>query len=312
MYAAEFVAATDERHAPMAFPPRRLALLPAALLLTATVTTAPAVAAPGQVLFDDFSYSSSTDPLVLQRGWRVRDYQGGPGVPGAVWSPGQITFPGSGAEKVMRLSGVTDGSAAGTRQAEISHQRKFFEGTYSARVRFSDRPTSGPDGDQLVQTFFTITPLAFPRDPDYSEQDFEYLPNGGWGTTGPNMFCTSYETYQADPWWVDSESEHEATGLDGWHVLTLQVMNGTMRYFVDDRLVVEHGGRLYPETPQMINFSQWFIGGGLVGGSTTRGYEMDVDWVYYADDERLSPTQVRDRVVAQRNSGQSFVDTVPM
>ncbi|SDM48922.1 glycoside hydrolase family 16 protein [Allokutzneria albata] len=284
----------------------RLALLPAALLLL-TTGAAPAAAAPGQVLFDDFSYAGSADPLVGQHGWRIRDYQGGPGVPGAVWSPSQVSFPGSGPGKALRLTGTTDGTAAGTRQAEISHQRKLFEGTYSARVRFSDRPVWGPDGDRLVQTFFTITPLAYPRDPDYSEQDFEYLPNGGWGTEGPTMFCTSYETYQADPWWVDNESRQEPGSLEGWHVLTLQVVTGTLRYFVDDRLVVEHGGRVYPETRQMINFSQWFIE--LVGGGA-RAYEMDADWVYHAADERLSPAQVRDRVAAHRGAGRSFLDTV--
>ena len=37
------------------------------------------------------------------------------------------------------------------------------------------------DGDQVVQTFYTITPYLEPLDPDYSEMDYEYLPNGGWG-----------------------------------------------------------------------------------------------------------------------------------
>ena len=33
---------------------------------------------------------------------------------------------------------------------------KFKNGTCAARVRFADAPASGPDGDHLVQTFFTI------------------------------------------------------------------------------------------------------------------------------------------------------------
>jgi len=40
----------------------------------------------------------------------------------------------------------------------------------------------GPDGDQIVETFYTISQMD---EPSYSEADFEYLPNGGWGQEGP-------------------------------------------------------------------------------------------------------------------------------
>ena len=40
-------------------------------------------------------------------------------------------------------SSATDGTAGGTSQSEFLHQRKFFEGTYAARVKFADVPVSG-------------------------------------------------------------------------------------------------------------------------------------------------------------------------
>ena len=41
----------------------------------------------GQTLFDDFDYTSHTDPALAAHGWSVRGNSGGPGVPGATWDP---------------------------------------------------------------------------------------------------------------------------------------------------------------------------------------------------------------------------------
>ncbi|MGH9905613.1 MAG: hypothetical protein ACRD8U_08535, partial [Pyrinomonadaceae bacterium] len=81
------------------------------------------------------------------------------------------------------------------------NQRKYLEGTYAARVRFTDKPVSGPAGDQVVESFYTISPLKAPWDPDYSELDFEYLPNGGWGIDGPTLYATTWETFFPEPNW---------------------------------------------------------------------------------------------------------------
>ena len=69
-----------------------------------------------------------------------------------IWSAGTITFPAdpSAARRARDdLSASTNGTAAGTNQAEIdTSSRKFFEGTYAARVYFNDAPSTGPNGDQ--------------------------------------------------------------------------------------------------------------------------------------------------------------------
>ncbi|GAA2845877.1 cellulose binding domain-containing protein [Streptosporangium fragile] len=276
---------------------------------TVTITPTPG---GGGVVFDDFAYSDADDPTITAHHWTVRTNSGGPGVPGASWPKQNVTFPTvSGTNKALQLKAVTDGTAAGTRQSEFLHQRKFLEGTYAARVKFSDAPVSGPDGDHVVQTFFTITPLAFDMDPDYSEQDFEYLPNGGWGEPANIMYATSWETYRNEPWEAVNVHTEVRQSYAGWHDLVLQVSGGQIRYYIDGALFTEHGGVYYPETVQSVNFNLWFINGGLVGSSTPRDYVQQVDWFYHAKNEVVSPAEVLNRVNGYRSASTTWVDTVP-
>ncbi|HCT80765.1 MAG TPA: hypothetical protein DGG94_09735, partial [Micromonosporaceae bacterium] len=261
------------------------------------------------VLFDDFHYASSTDPLLRARNWTVRTNAGGPGVPGASWPASNITFPTAEGQRVMQLSASTDGSNSGTSQSEILHQRKFFEGTYASRVRFTDAPTTGADGDHMVETFFTITPLNYPMDPSYGEIDFEYLPNGGWGETGPTFFETTWETYQPDPWIADNVHSLQRRSYAGWHDLVAQVKNGRVKYYIDGTLVADHGDKFYPETPMSINYNLWFIDlAGHSGGRST--YIQQVDWLYFADGEVITTDDARNRVASYRAAGTTHVDTV--
>ncbi|MFC4115922.1 cellulose binding domain-containing protein [Nonomuraea zeae] len=274
---------------------------------TPTPTVTPTVP-PGSagVLFDDFSYSGSNDPLLAQRGWTVRSSSGGPGVPGATWSPSAVSFPGG----LLTLDSSTNGTAAGTVQTELSTaSRKFHEGTYAARVRFSDAPSSGPDGEHVVQTFFTITPLRYNLDPDYGELDFEYLPNGGWGEPANILYATSWETYQGDPWQAVNTHTEERVSFAGWHDLVIQVSGGRIRYYVDGRLFADHGDIYYPETPMWIMFNQWFID--LQGATGTRTYRQQADYLYYSKNEVVAPADVLGRVASLRAAGTSFKDTVP-
>ncbi|GIH92918.1 cellulose binding domain-containing protein [Planobispora siamensis] len=261
-------------------------------------------------LFDDFAYTGSSDPRLAQRGWTVRSSSGGPGVPGATWSPSAVTFPSVSGNQVLQLDSSTDGTGAGTVHTELSTSaRKFFEGTYAARVKFSDTPLSGPDGEHVVQTFFTITPLQQNMDPNYGELDFEYLPNGGWGEPANILYATSWETYQADPWQAVNTHTEERASFAGWHDLVIQVSGGRIKYYVDGRLFADHGDIYYPETPMWIMFNQWFID--LQGGSTPRTYRQQVDWVYHSKNEVVSPAGVLSRVNAFRAASTTFTDTVP-
>jgi len=181
--------------------------------------TPAATPAPGtQVLFDDFSYLNKRQ--LKRHGWILRTKPGWPGIPGATWSEDGVTIikdAGRQANRILRMTSSTEGPNAATRQTQICHERKYFEGTYATRVRFSDTPETGPAGDQVVESFYTIAPLKAPMDPDYSELDFEYLPTGGWGISGPTLYATTWYTFSPEPNWKKDMSFKwcPAAKLDG-------------------------------------------------------------------------------------------------
>ena len=281
-----------------------------AAVASASTTPGPIVPmAACQALFDDFNYSGPGDALIGQRGWSVRTNQGGPGVPGASWPASNVSFPIVDGAKSLQLQASTDGTAAGTSQAEFLHQRKFFEGTYAARVKFTDAPVSGNDGDRLVETFFTITPLNAPMDPNYGEIDFEYLPNGGWGEPGNILYATTWETYNPDPWQAVNTHSASRTSFAGWHDLVFTVSGGHVKYYVDGQLFGDHSGIYYPETPMSINFNLWFIDTvAHTGGMST--YRQQVDYLLHTVGEVLTPAQATARVASYRASGITHTDTV--
>ena len=304
-----------------ALPPR----LAVALSVATFALLAPAVAAASsssgptavqpRVLFDDFSYAG-TDPLfqLWRHGWKVRTAQGWPGAASATWSAAAISFvrdPASRKNELLRLTSSTDGTAGGTSEAQICQARKFYEGTYATRVRFEDAPDSGADGDQLVETFYAISPLQAPLDPSYSELDWEYLPNGGWGKSATTLWVTSWATVQLDPWIADNTYATATGSLDGWHTLVLQVAGRTVGYYLDGVPLASHGGSYYPDVPMSINYNLWFVDGGQLPAGAMRRYHEDVDWVYHQAGAVLSPRAVVAQVAKLRRAHLAFRDTVP-
>lgn len=264
-----------------------------------------------QLFFDDFSYEDVT--ALPENGWIVRSGQGWPGVTGAFFRPENASFvdyPNPVGNRLLRMTSSTDGTSEHTYQTQICHQRKYLDGTYAARVRFSDEPVSGSDGDQIVQTFYTITPYDEPLNPDYSEMDFEYLPNGGWGGPATRMHFTTWETVRIEPWLANNASNSFQESLSGWHTLVAQVTGSTVRYFVDGKLTAQHGGEFYPDAPMSINFNLWFIEGGLNSAGDIREYQEDIDWVFHEAGVSRMPDQVNSRVAEFRNAAATFQDTV--
>lgn len=277
----------------------KTALLAIAFLITTS--------AHSQVLFDDFHYSRQSQ--MTKNGWIVRSAAGWPGVPGAQWQK-DLHFIQEGTIRFVRMNASTDGTPENTTQAQICHQRKYLEGTYASRVRFGDKPVAGPGGDKIVETFYFIAPLMEPMDLNYSEIDFEYLPNGGWGKEGPTMFATTWETFHPEPEWkADNESTSLSGSYHGWHQLVAQVGGGIVKYFLDGKPFAEHGDRVYPEEMMSINFNLWFIRDGLLEKGEMRKWQEDIDWVFFST-ARLSPQEVDEQVSGLRSKGVRFRDTV--
>ena len=258
---------------------------------------------PSGVLFDDFSYTGPSDPNLASHGWAIRTGAGGPGI-ADTWAADTFSFPADPTAQgghVMDMTASSDGTTAGTKQAEIdTTQRKFFEGTYAARIYFNDDPTTGVNGDHVNETFYAITP----DDSLYSEDDFEYLPNGGWGGPAVSMYTTTW--YSADAF--DRVTNDTMGSLQGWHTLVATVFGGTVTYYIDGVSVFTSTGKYYPREPMTIDFNEWFIDLPFTGART---WDEKVNWVYFAAGVAQSPTDVQNAVNDLYGTGTHFTDTVP-
>jgi hypothetical protein len=179
-------------------------------------------------------------------------------------------------------------------------------------VHFTDQPAAGPDRDQLVQTFYLISPQKYDLDPLSSEIDWEYLPNGGWSTRSYGLFATTRETFRLDPWLAINKSQYEPLSFSGWHTLVIQVADGEVSTYIDGEKFATHDGDYYPEVPMSINFNHWFIDGGLIDSSERREYVEQVDWVYFINNTILTPDEIEANVAALREADTAFTDTVPV
>jgi hypothetical protein len=265
------------------------------------------------VFFDDFSYADGE--ALARGGWSVRTAPGHPGIPGAAWARDGVQLVDDDTRRgnrLLQLEAHTDGTPAGSAQAQLCHARKYLRGTYAARVRFSDAPVQGSDGDPVVQTFYAVSPLRHDFDPTFSEIDWEYLPNGGWGDERTRLYGIAWQTAQLDPWQAHNQAQQVFGSHAGWHQLVVQVADDHTRWFLDGRPVARHGGRNQPVVEMSIRFNLWFSPGALLPPSAQpRRYRQQVDWVYHAQQRLLSPAQVAADVQRLRSAGRAQVDSVP-
>lgn len=273
--------------------------------------SAAALALAAAEFFDDFSHA---DRAAMQAfGWTLRSAAGHPGVAGARWSPEGVTLQREGATTLLRLQGSTDGTPQGTVQAQACHQRKLLRGTYAARVRFGNTPLQGAGGDPVIQSFYAVAPLRHAFDPEFSEIDWEYLANGGWGSPETRLYAITWQTVRIEPWQAHNAAHEEKRRFEGWHTLVMQVRDdGSTHWFADGRRLVRHGGRNQPVVPMALSLSLWFSPTGLQApGGEPRVWAQDVDWVFHAAGRTLAPAAVESRVAALRRRGSTQVDTVP-
>jgi endo-1,3-1,4-beta-glycanase ExoK len=262
-------------------------------VLTMTVLLAGTANSQTSVFFDDFNYTSSTDSNLLNFGWSPRSGGGGPGI--GTWDPTHITFipdPADSSNELMQMAATTSGTASTSIQTEILTPFKFLHGTFAARVKFEDAPDSGPDGDQLYQTFFTISPY---RSRPYSEIDFEYLPNGFGSTLTPHFFFTLWQTTHK------RVSTNSAASFAGWHLLVVDDADGVNTHFYVDGVLAASFSTYYPAALMAIDFNQWFPTGSLSNSSTPRTWVEEIDWVYHAKDTLLTTAQVQSNVASYRS-----------
>jgi hypothetical protein len=262
------------------------------------------------VLFDDFNYTTLEE--FRSHGWIARSAPGWPGIAGAVWSSDHVSFLDDPLRSGNRILRMTSSIGEQVAQTQICHARKYLEGTYAARVRFTDTSSEGQSGDEVVQSFYAITPYRKAMDPAYSEIDFEYLPGGGWEKPAHTLMTTTWETTQMDPPKDLNEASFRTGALDGWHTLVFQALDGRVRYYIDGEYLAEHSKPNYPDAPMSLNFNLWFIRkNGALPTSPTRHYVEEIDWVLHAKDTLMTVQQITDRVAHFRSNSVLFRDTVP-
>jgi hypothetical protein len=280
------------------------------LMLLAAVVAARADEA---IFFDDFSHAN-LDAL-RAAGWTLRERAGHPGVPGAQWRADAIELIDDvdrRGNRLLRLSGQTDGTPGGTVQSQLCHARKVLHGTYAARVRFANEPLSGDGGDPVIQSFYAVAPLRFDFDPEFSEIDWEYLAQGGWGSPAKRLYAITWQTVRIEPWQAYNQA-HERIGAlaPRWHTLLMQSNPQGTRWFLDGHPLARHGGRHVPVVPMAISFSLWFSPGGLAEPTAApRRWAFDVDWVFHAAGQALSPAQVDAKVRSLRARAVAAIDEV--
>ncbi|WP_405705238.1 glycoside hydrolase family 16 protein [Streptomyces sp. NBC_00069] len=272
----------------------------------AAPSASPTPSGPPGTLFDDFHYSGPDDPSFTAHGWQVRTDGGGPGIKDT-WATAGAGFPSDTTAqggRVLQLRSSTDGTKQGTKQVEVqSTGTGLFTGTFAARVHLSDKPTSGRNGDHVVETFFPISPSD--ASANYSELDYEYLPNGGWGSVGPQLDTVSW--YKADP--PDRVSHTLKQRLEGWHIMMITAVNGKVTYSLDGKDLFTSSGKYVPREKTDVHFSNWFVDLPFSGGQRT--WDMKVNWFYYKAGEAVSQADVQKRVDGFYSAGTNYVNTVP-
>ncbi|WP_063794001.1 cellulose binding domain-containing protein [Streptomyces graminilatus] len=261
--------------------------------------------APAGVLFDDFDYTGPDDPALAANGWTVRTGEGGPGIKDT-WSKQGVSFPAGEdgrAGQALRLRAGTDGTARGTRQAEFHRTRPtFFTGTLVARVYLSDKPASGADGDHVNESLFAISPdHASPR---YSELDYEYMPNGGWGRYGPLLDTTSWRNSERGDRVTSSHNQK----LGGWHTMVITAVDGKTTYSIDGQKLFTSGSKHFPREAMTINFSTWFVDLPFKGA---RSWEMKADWMYYRAGKAVSAADAEKAAARFEAAGTPYLNTLP-
>ncbi|NOU70375.1 hypothetical protein GC098_02805 [Paenibacillus sp. LMG 31458] len=301
---------------------------------------------PVYEFFDDFKYTSHTDPKLAAHNWVLQDGDGmRPGDLAIQWKasnfrfgtgPADTAFPNE--TDIMTISATATGTPSTSSNAQIREAyEKFGDGIYSSRIYFTDTPITGPNAkDKIVETFFPINRNQYIGWQGYSEADFEYLPNDGWGasTNGPAMYFTSWGPYTLSSTGsqvnVQNQSTNKVQSYQGWHTYTIVVRNGFNYYYIDGQLMASHGQPAGgADSPMAPAYNLWFLKGGINSNTTPRTYEQYVSWLYYTNDlsafvttgaaGTTAPANISSTVEANvltnvntyKGQSKDFVDTVP-
>ncbi|MFD0327149.1 glycoside hydrolase family 16 protein [Streptacidiphilus monticola] len=203
---------------------------------------------------------------------------------------------------MMQLQVTSDGTKAGTHQTELeSTEPTFYDGTYAARIYFTDGPAVGKNGDHINESFYAISSPNETR--QYSELDYEYMPNGGWGSIRPELDTTSWHSSKQG----DRVYHPTYQRLHGWHTVMITVHDGRTDYLLDGKKLFSNDASYSLHGPVDVAFSTWLIDLPFAGKRT---WNMQVNWFYYQAGKVLTLSQVNKAVKGYYVHGQTYVNTL--
>ncbi len=255
------------------------------------------------VFFDDFCY---TDANQMNKAGYFLDY------PTAFWNNDGSKAEFEDSKMILHATRYAGNSGEPDDTARVQSTFKVGpEGTYAARIKFN---ATGRHGFRETndQDFYAIN-REYGND-IYAEVDFEYLSPCGWpNDSGPGLFYPG--GLQLNSWkmkYCEKENPNEEQApitldvdLDGaFKIFIFQVTEDRegrrVRFFVEG---VDGASNRYPnfnpgfapDSPMLIEFSNWFSGDNEY--NVERTYTMEVDWLYYsADPALLELTETQPRV----------------
>lgn len=267
------------------------------------------------VMFDDFNYDDIDDPEIGSfNNWNIIHGTNGP-PSGANYDKNNLSFqtdPLDPNNSIMILQTTVNGSTKATTQCRIeTNSYSYFEGTYAARVKFSDIPYTY--GDANIQTFYTIVSYLLAGDGSkYSELDFEYMASDKWGISPNNqvMYLTTWNRYIADPWQAwKAYSTDVKSYANNWHTLVMSATDGTnVKFWIDGvyfgalSVTDNDGTSVYPRSNMQVAFANWIWNNQTGNSSDNRNAPFTVDWVLHVKDEEKTTQEVNAIVENYKNN----------
>lgn len=263
-------------------------------------------------MFDDFVYQDVNDTALNFNKWKIVEGINGP-PSGAMYRSENVFFTNSEVNPTDKYVNLSTTVANGnTTHARIqTNGFEYFEGTYAARVYYTDNPFIYEDAN--IQTFYTIVDWTLSGDGSkYSELDFEYMASDRWGLSEKNevMYLTAWNRYIAEPWQAWKRYWYEVKSYEGWHTFVVSCTDGVnVNFYMNGEFITSmsttdnDGTSVYPRSPMQVAFANW-IWNNVVGTSTQdRTSTMKADWVYYIDQIAYNPAQVDSVVRAKKSAG---------
>lgn len=129
------------------------------------------------------------------------------------------------------------------------------------------------------------------------------MPNGGWGSTRPELDTVSWHSSAAG----DRVYTPSYERLTGWHTVEITTLDGESVYYLDGERIDSVDEAHSVRGAVDVDFSAWLIDLGFTGQRT---WGVQVNWFYYQAGKALSPSDVDEAVDGYYANGTNYTDSL--